>query len=636
MSRHAVPLHFTALMNRRTFFTGAGASLMSVPAFGSASAAKGPAAGGSEWSYYGGDEQATRYSPLDQIDRSNVGGLRVAWVHHTGDHMTRPATTIECTPIVVDGAMYITTARLKVQALDAASGKLRWTFDPFALKRGHRARGVNRGVTYWRDGKDERIFVVAGADLLALNAKTGEVIDSFGEGGAVDLRKEFDRDITGLMFKCTTPGVIFEDLLIVGGGGGEGPGASAPGHIRGYDVRSGRRRWIFHTIPFPGEFGYETWGRTSWQKNGGTNCWGGLSVDRERGLVFAGTGSPSFDFWGGDRIGNNLFGNCVLALDASTGERAWHFQVVRHDLWDYDIPCQPMLVTVHHSGHRIDAVAQLSKTGMVYLLDRETGKPLFPMEERQVPATDMAGEKAAATQPFPTKPPPFSRLSLQEEDLTNLTPEARASALGQYKKTRAGPMFTPPSKEGTIIFPGFHGGALWGGGSFDPRSGRLFVNSNEIPWITTMVDAPPNSGYPYKHTGYIRFNDPDGYPGIKPPWGQMTAIDLNQGEIVWQTALGEYPELTKRGLPPTGTENIGGSIATAGGVVFIGATKDDTFRAFDAETGDILWETKLNAGAYATPCTYEANGRQYVVVAAGGGGKSRSKAGDEFVAFALP
>jgi quinoprotein glucose dehydrogenase len=624
-------------IRRRSFVKGAVASLLGARLSADDSGRTGGSAGNPrEWPYYGGDEGAMRYAPLDQINRSNVNELRVAWVHHTGDHSARPSTTIECTPLVIDGIMYITTARLKVRALDAATGKVRWTFDPFPNRQDHRPRGVNRGVTYWREGDEERILVVAEMDLLALDAKKGKLIRSFGEDGAVDLRKDFDHDMSGLFLKATTPGAIFGDLLIVGAGGGEGPRPTGPGHIRAYDVRSGKRAWIFHTIPFPGEFGYDTWSRNSWKRNGGTNCWGGLSVDRERGLVFAGTGSPSFDFWGGDRLGDNLFGNTTLALKADTGERVWHFQSVRHDLWDYDIPCQPMLLNVNHGGHRIDAVAQLTKTGMVYLLDRANGKPLFPIEEREVPVTDMAGEKAAATQPFPTKPPPFSRHTFTEDDVTDLSPEAHAYAMERYKRARAGEIFIPPSKKGTVIFPGFHGGALWGGGSFDPKSGRLFVNSNEIPWITTMVDAPPDVGYPYEHTGYRRFEDPEGYPAVKPPWGQMTAIDLNDGEIVWQRTLGEYKELIERGIPPTGTENIGGSIATKGGLVFIGATKDEKFRAFDTSSGKVLWETKLNAGGYATPCSYEVAGKQYVVIAAGGGGKNKTPSGDEFVAFALP
>ncbi len=589
-----------------------------------------------EWPVYGCDQSATRYSPLDQINRSNAGKLKIAWTHHTGDSRVRPATTIECTPIVVDGVMYITTAQLKIQALDAATGKLLWTFDPFGGKPDRRSRGVNRGVTYWSDGDEGRIFCCARHHLFGINAKTGKRIESFGEGGRVDLRRDLDRDIGELSILASTPGPIYKDLLILGTGGGEGPGPAAPGHIRAFDVRTGKRRWIFHTIPHPGEFGYDTWPPDTWQRSGGANCWGGMSVDETRGLVFAATGSPTFDFFGGDRLGQNLFANCVLALKAETGERVWHFQTVHHDFWDYDLPCQPVLVTVRLEGRRVDAVAQVTKMGWIFLLDRETGKPLFPVEERPTPKSDVPGEEAWPTQPFPTKPPSISRQRLSEEGLANLSPESHAALLAEFKKIRSQGIFTPPSKQGTVIFPGTLGGGLWGAGAFDPATGRMFVASTNLPYIMALVEAKPDRGYRYRHTGYNHFRDPAGYPACKPPWGLLTAVDMNEGEIVWQKTLGEFKELTARGLPPTGTQTIGGAVATKGGLVFIAATKDEKFRAFDAETGKILWDTELPAGGYATPCTYQLEGKQYVVIAAGGGGKNRTRPGDSFVAFALP
>ena len=622
-------------IDRRTFVKTGAAALLTGSAFTGVETTWGRRPG-VEWRFYGGDQGAGRYSPLRQINRSNVGELQVAWTHHTGDARQRPATTIECTPLVVDGIMYITTAEIKVQALAAATGKLLWTFDPFAGSSSRRSRGVNRGVTYWSDGDDRRIFCCARHHLFGINAKTGKLIESFGEGGRVDLRRDLDRDIGELSILASTPGPIYKDLLILGTGGGEGPGPAAPGHIRAFDVRTGKRRWIFHTIPHPGEFGYDTWPPDAWRRSGGANCWGGMSVDETRGLVFVATGSPTFDAYGGDRIGKNLFGNCVIALKADTGERVWHFQTVHHDIWDYDIPCQPILLSVRHGGRKVDAVVQVSKPGMVYVLERETGKPLFPIEERPVPKSDMPGEDAWPTQPFPTKPPPFSRQQFFEKDVTDISPEAHQNVMEQYKKLRAGPIFTPPSKEGTVIFPGFHGGALWGGAATDPERGLIFVSSNEIPWIWRLVDAKPDAGYRYNFTGYIRFEDPSGYPAVKPPWGRLTAIDLNEGKHVWQVTLGEYKELTAQGIPQTGTENIGGSIATRGGLIFIGATKDEKFRAFDTRNGKVLWEAQLEAGGYATPCTYQAQGKQYVVIAAGGAGKNRTRSGDSFTAFALP
>jgi len=588
-----------------------------------------------DWRYSGGDPGANRYSSLDQIQRSNVARLRPAWTYRTGDSTARPATTIECTPIVVNGVMYLTTARLKAVALNAKTGKPLWTFDPASKLGPEKRPGVSRGVTYWEAGEDRRILYTAGTLLFALDARTGRLIPSFGKEGSVDLIQQLDRDIIGLTYGVTSPGVIYRNLIILGSTVGEGPRPAAPGHVRAYDVRTGERAWIFHTIPHAGEYGDHSWEPDAWRTAGGANDWGGMTVDPKRGLVFLGTGSAAFDFYGGQRLGANLFANSVVALDAATGKRVWHFQTVHHDVWDYDLPCPPNLVTVTHDGRKVDAAAQVTKTGLVFLLDRETGRPLFDVEERDVPASDLPGERLWPTQPFPVKPPPFSRQTLTERDVTNLSDESHKAVLDIFRRSRYGNIYTPPSTQGTIVLPGFHGGANWGGASFDPATGRLYVNSGEIPWILTMVQTPEHF-YPFDHEGYIRLQDPDGYPAIAPPWGRLSAIDLNRGEILWQIPLGEYPELTARGLPPTGTEQIGGSIVTAGGLVFVGATKDEKFRALDKDTGKLLWETKLDAGAYATPATYQVDGKQYVVIAAGGGGKLDTRPGDAFIAFALP
>lgn len=595
-----------------------------------------------QWRYYGGNAACNRYSPLDQISTANVQQLRVAWTHNTGDKMDRPRTTIECTPIVVDGVMYITTPLLKLRALDARSGRLLWNFDPFARipefsnPGAESIRGVNRGVTYWQGDREKRIFSTAGPYLFCLDANTGTLIPSFGKNGTVDLREGLGRDVSELLYDVTTPGVIYKNLIILGSEVDEGPEPAAPGHVRAFDVSTGRQMWIFHTIPQPGEFGHEHWQGDSWKTTGGVNDWGGLSLDEKRGWVFLAVGSAAFDFYGGQRLGSNLFANSIVALEARTGRRIWHYQVVHHDLWDRDVCCPPNLVTVEHQGRKIDAVAQTTKFSLIFLLDRETGKPLFPVEERPVPASDVPGEKAWPTQPFPSKPPPLTRMVFSEDEVTNISPEAHAYVLEKFRKLRSGNTWTPPSQQGTIIFPGFDGGTNWGGGSFDPATGWLYVNTHDEPWVLTLVPAKAGAGYPYGHTGYNRFLDADGYAAIKPPWGQLAAVDLNKGEVVWQVPLGEFKELTARGIPPTGTQNIGGSLVTAGGLVFIGATQDEKFRAFDKANGKVLWEAQLPAGGYASPSSYELDGKQYVVIAAGGGGKPRTKAGDAFVAFALP
>ena len=690
-------------------------------------------AGDLDWRIAGGDAASSQYSPLAQIHRGNVAGLKVAWRYQTGDARGEGRSQIQCSPIIVGRVLYGTSPQLKLFALDAATGEERWVFDPFESAGQGKALGVNRGVVYWQDGRGEnrRILFTAGRKLFAVDAETGRLLTEFGRRGVVDLGEGLGRDVSNLYLLSNSPGAVFEDLLVLGTRVSEGPGPSAPGHIRAWHALTGKLMWVFRTIPHPGEFGHDTWPADAWQRSGGANAWSGITVDNQRGLVFCPTGSPSFDFWGGDRHGRNLFGNCLLALNARTGERVWHYQFVRHDLWDRDLPAPPNLVTLKRNGEEVDAVAQVTKSGHVFVFDRESGLPLFPIEEVPAPASDLEGEAAWPTQPLPLKPPPFSRQKFTEGMATRISPKSHEYVVQRLKEVRTGRQFIPPSLSGTVIFPGFDGGGEWGGAAWDPEEGVLFVNGNEMPWILTMVkvnsekDEPlslgeivyrrncaachgvsrqgdpqrnvaslqdikqrmnpkdalavlndgkgnmPAFGFlsakeknavtdflygkesktaaptkqskkqrrnlavPYAHTGYNRFFDPEGYPAVETPWGTLNAIDLNRGELLWQVVLGEFPELTQRGIPPTGTENYGGPIVTGGGLVFIGATKDERFRAFDKSNGKILFETNLPAGGYATPATYAVDGRQFVVIACGGG-KMGTKSGDSYLAFALP
>jgi quinoprotein glucose dehydrogenase len=680
-----------------------------------------------DWRVSGGDPANTRYSSLDQINRGNVAQLRLAWTYHTGDRPPGGRSEIQATPIVIDGVLYTTTPALAVIALRADSGTLIWRFDPFANRA--RESHVNRGVAWWAKGREQRIFFSAGRRLYALDASSGRPIPTFGDSGSVDLGAALGRDIGDAFLVATSPGVVYKDLLIQGTRVGEGEG-SAPGHVRAYDVRTGRIRWTFHTIPRPGELGHDTWPADAWQTAGGANSWAGMSVDVERGIVYVPTGSATPDFYGGDRIGANLFANTLLALDAETGRRLWHFQTVHHDLWDRDLPAAPNLVTVTRDARRVDAVAQITKSGFVFVFDRESGRPLFPIEERAVPASDLTGEQAWPTQPFPLEPAPFARQAITEADLTDLSPNARAAALRRFRALRWEGLFTPPSREGSIVLPGFDGGGEWGGAAVDGETGVLYVNASDVPWIAAMresakippgtsvsragsvvyaaacanchgldrrgndrapsladlgarlsaeqiqevlergrgfmpsfanlpesekaaviayllgkrraaltvrTDAPKNqrTTAPYEFVGYERWRDSSGVPAVKPPWGTLTAIDLNTGEHRWRIPLGEHPALNTKGVAVTGTEQYGGPIVTAGGLVFIAATQDAKFRAFDKTTGKLLWETRLPAAGYATPSTFSVRGKQYVVIAAGGG-KLGTRSDDVYVAFTLP
>lgn len=678
----------------------------------------------SGWAVKGGTPDGQQFSSLDQINPSNVKYLSPVWTYASGgaDTITN-RSQIQCNPIMVDGILYGTSASLNPFALDAASGKELWKFSP---PMGGSSLGANRGVTYWSDGKEggeSRILFSFGEFLYALEAKTGNEIPTFGDKGRVSLKEGLGERAQKLMVVSNTPGVIFKNLIIMGSRVHEGP-VAAPGYIRAFDVVTGKLVWTFNTIPKPGEFGYETWPEDAWQRIGGANSWSGMTVDHERGMVFAGTGSASFDFYGGNRKGQNLFANCVLALDAATGKRQWHFQTTHHDIWDRDLPIAPTLVTVNQNGKKVDAVAQVTKQGLVFLFDRETGKPLFDVEELPAPASDLEGEEAWATQPVPVKPPPFARQLFTDEIINNITPEIEAYVKVKIKGLKYGSPFIAPSKEGTIIFPGFDGGGEWGGPSFDAAAGILYVNANEMPWNLQMVDVrldektslglslyrtncgschgPSKKGNQqtpsienlhqkfsekslteflgkgvrampsfahlaneernaiaryllnmdanvkqaekgiferssdvfYSSTGYNKLTTPEGYPFVKPPWGTLTAIDLNVGEIKWQIPLGEFKELKEKGVPPTGSENYGGPVNTSGGLIFIAATRDEKFRAIDKSNGAILFEYDLPAGGYATPAVFEVDGKQMIVIACGGG-KMGTKSGDKYLAFAL-
>lgn len=692
-----------------------------VALFTSLAATLGAALPNADWPTYLGNKQRTLYSPLRQIDRSNVAQLAVAWTYDTGEK-----GEYQCNNLVVAGVLYTATPSRKVIALDAATGRELWKWDPAATPAG-RGGTRQRGLVFWQNesGGEQRLFTGAGNYLFALDPKTGRLIESFGEKGAIALGAGLDTEGVPKV-GLNTPGVVFRDLLIIGGFGG-------PGAVRALDARTGARRWIFHLIPRPGEAGHESWPAEAYKTATGAMPWCGQALDEQRGIVYIATKTAEPDFYGAERKGDNLFANSLVALDAATGKRLWHFQIVHHDLLDRDLPCPPVLVTVTQNGKKIDAVAQGTKQGLLFVFDRVTGKPLWPIEEKPVPASTLRGEQASPTQPFPAKPAPLTRQRYGEDDVSPISADARALTSDRIRLSPNFGPFPAPSLKETIMFPGFDGGMEWGGGATDP-DGVYYVNVNEIPWILQMIETRrpdgsplprgereylihcaachgldragiPLAGFPslldaitrrtpeevakitrqgfgrmpafdripeserdailayvfgktpatanrpdeenataaraaqklppYAFGGFRRWTDHERYPAIKPPWGTLNAVDLNTGELKWKVPLGEYRELTARGIPPTGTENYGGPVVTASGLIFIAATADETIRAFDQDTGATLWQAPLPFGGNATPSVYMIDGREFVVISAGGA-KSGRPAGGVLVAFALP
>jgi quinoprotein glucose dehydrogenase len=677
------------------------------------------------WTEYNGDGHRSHYSPLTQITEANVQNLQVAWSYTSGGADTvRNSTQMQCNPIIIDGVLYGVSADIQAFAINAATGQELWK-----TSIADNGGTLSRGVTYWTDGREKVVFFGAGRWLHALDAKTGQPMPRFGQNGRLDLLPGVQRSGADEFIRANTPSTVYKDMIIVGARVSENQ-AALLGDIRAFDVRTGRLVWTFRTIPAPGDYGYDTWKPAKPRERlGGANAWAGMAIDRERGIIYAPTGSAAFDFYGGDRKGDNLFANCLIALDANTGKRLWHYQLVHHDIWDRDPPTTPNLLTVTHKGpdgrpRRIDAVAQITKQGQVFVFDRVTGKPLFDIKETPFPQDAMTGDEVSPTQPIPQKPAPFTRQTFTEKDINPWAADREAIA-ARLRGARTGSPYIPLTSQMTVFFPGTDGGAQWGGAATDP-AGTIYIPAKEVPCYSSLVPrkksgsatvtssqlyvqncaachgedrkgshdgAYPSmlaigerlpeasirqvlkngrgmmpafshlseaehkalmdfllnktSGGPveatlsqsgeimYQNTGYNRWYDANGYPVGTPPLGTLTAIDLNTGEHRWQVPLGEYPELTEKGIAPTGTDNYGCPLVTGSGLLFIAATKDEKIRAIDTKTGKTLWEGPLPAAGYASPSTYSVNGRQYVVIACGGG-KLKTKSSDKYVAFALP
>jgi membrane-bound PQQ-dependent dehydrogenase (glucose/quinate/shikimate family) len=603
-----------------------------------------------DWPVYGHDAGGMRYSPLKQIDTANVSTLRRIWTYHTGE-LLQPkaaessprAVAFETTPLMIGNTLYFSTPANRVIALEPETGREIWAFDPHAKLRGEKSSRAHRGVAYWPGDQHTPPRILFGSldgRLIALNAKTGQPVPGFGKEGQVNLRAGVADRFPDAVYAVTSPPAIYRDLVITGAEVPERPGRGPSGDVRGWDVRSGHLVWQFHTIPQPGEPGHQTWEGDSWKDRTGVNVWSIMTVDAERGIVFLPIGSPAYDFYGGDRKGQNLYGNCLVALDARSGKLLWYYQFVHHDLWDYDPPAPPALITVRRAGRDIPAVVQVTKMGLVFILDRVTGKPLYPVEEQPAPKSDVPGESAWPTQPIPLKPPPLSRSTVTSDDITDVTPESHRFCAELFEKLESQGRYTPYGLKPSLVFPGTLGGATWSGVSFDPDLGYIFVNTNETGAVGWMEELPKGSPVRYGRTSssgeYARFWDSSQWPCVKPPWGLLTAVDVNTGEIAWRVPLGIVEALDAKGIHNTGTSNIGGGIVTAGGLVFIAATNDHRFRAFDSRTGRELWSSEIDGSGHATPMTYQArDGKQYVVIAAGGGGQFGSPPADALIAFTV-
>lgn len=710
------------------------------------------------WAVYNGSSANIKYSALDQITPSNIKHLQVAWTYSSTQASSANRTDMKTNPLIVDGTLFGLNPELKLFALDAATGKEKWVYDPVhvPLKGKNIGRGdfatstkISRGLAYYRgSASDQRIIYAPGGGhaLYCVDAITGKLITSFGDHGIVDLHDNLDEvlaDPNDLYVSMTSPGIIYKDLIIVGLRLSEGA-QTPPGNIRAYDVHTGKLRWTFHTVPHPGELGYETYqNKDAYKYVGANNPWGGFSLDEKRGIVFAGTGSPTPDFYGGYRKGYDLFGDSTLAINANTGKLIWYFQEVHHDLWDRDNPCPPILATITQNGKKRDVAVQTTKMGYIFMFDRVTGEPIHSIHEIPVPQTKLKGEYTAPTQPVPTFFQPFSRTDLTEADLfkDGISEESYQDLLKRFRALETDNMWNPPSTKGTIQNPGLNGGGEWGGPAFDPATEILYINGNNSPFVigprtevnndhegthlhgtnlqvgktlyerncsrchgvdrragqtnpalatypslagiqlpegsvesliatgrgtmpdfsylsdaertaiasyvldlkskqnemfadSGQSDIPEYYRVPYK--GIItKFLTQEGYPGIKPPWGQLTAINLNTGKVIWTQTIGDYPELKAKGIH-AGSENFGAPVVTAGGVAFIAATRDENIRGFNKSTGELLWEADLPAAGIATPAVYQVNGKEYVVIACGGGGKQLTRSGDKYVAFALP
>ena len=620
------------------------------------------------WRAYLGGADSSQYSSLDQINKKNVAQLQVAWTYSPGDQRT-----YRFNPIVIDGVMYTLGKGLAVIALDAASGKELWI---------HESQGAvgDRGMNYWEsaDRKDRRLLYVNGGFLTAVDASTGKTIDTFGDSGRVDLRVGLNRDVTGVRpLQTGNPGRVFENLIIMSLPAGGASYISSPGDTHAYDVRTGKLVWTFHSVPEKGEVGAETWPEATLANGGGVHNWSELTVDEARGIVYLPFGTARYDFYGGNRIGNNLFGNSIVALDARTGKRLWHFQAIHHDLWDYDFPQAPKLLTVRHDSRDVDVVVQASKQGFLYVLDRVTGKPLWPIEEKPMPQTDVPGEVSSPTQPIPAMPPPFARQSFTEKDVNPyLTPEERASVRELLKNSRNEGLYTPPSLKGSVEMPGHNGGANWGSSAVNPTKGTFFVVSKELPTFVRIYEpgtAPGRRGggggggragapvgpppapavIPGAPPGFVAYNSPvnffnnyaNGLSAIGPPWSQLTAYDLNAGKIMWQVPNGEMPGLPGGKTEPGSFAPRGGIAATAGGLLFIGTSSDRKVRAYDQDTGKVLWAFDVPAAVEGVPTVYEVGGREFVVFCVGGGrglfaprgvGITAEPGPAQYMAFALP